>query len=253
MWLNAGSYLLSVVLIGLFVRVAREVHEPNEDASGIWAGLALPAARPPARPRLPLEFHVRLSLSRCSLPRSRCSPTSSTTGNPRVAGFLFAVIGAGQVVGSLLAFRLVTRVRPMRLASLAVVATAAPLWLLVPHLPLAVVGFALAICGASIPLINAPYLGMLTIRVPKALRAKVLQSLLTINQVSGPLGYVVAGTLFVPLRAPRHLPRRRGTRDVREPQLHPCRPRLRGNAPRSGSTSCSSSAVSPSRARRPRR
>jgi hypothetical protein len=85
----------------------------------------------------------------------------------------------------------------MRLASLAVIATAAPLWLLVPHVPLAVVGIALAICGASIPLINAPYIGMLTIRVPVALRAKVLQSLLTINQISGPLGYLVAGTLFV--------------------------------------------------------
>ena len=34
-------------------------------------------------------------------------------------------------------------------------------------------------------------------RVPKTLRAKVLQSLLTINQISGPVGYVVAGTLFV--------------------------------------------------------
>jgi Zn-dependent protease len=46
-------------------------------------------------------------------------------------------------------------------------------------------------------LINAPYIGMLTVRVPVALRAKVLQSLLTINQISGPLGYLVAGTLFV--------------------------------------------------------
>ena len=55
----------------------------------------------------------------------------------------------------------------------------------------------LAICGASIPLINAPYLGMLSVRVPRALRGKVLQSLITINQLAGPLGYLVAGTLFV--------------------------------------------------------
>ena len=73
------------------------------------------------------------SCSRCWSRRSRCSPISSTTGNPRVAGLLFAVIGGGQVVGSLLTYRLVTRVRPMRLASFAVIATAAPLWLLVPH------------------------------------------------------------------------------------------------------------------------
>jgi hypothetical protein len=35
------------------------------------------------------------------------------------------------------------------------------------------------------------------VRVPRALRGKVLQSLITINQLAGPLGYLVAGTLFV--------------------------------------------------------
>ncbi|MDX6475611.1 MAG: hypothetical protein QOH95_1122, partial [Gaiellaceae bacterium] len=39
MWLDAGSYLLSVVLIGLFVRSEREVHAESETAVGIWAGL----------------------------------------------------------------------------------------------------------------------------------------------------------------------------------------------------------------------
>jgi hypothetical protein len=45
-------------------------------------------------------------------------------------------------------------------------------------------------------LINAPYIGMLTVRVPPALRGHVLQSLITINQVLGPVGYVLAGVLF---------------------------------------------------------
>ncbi len=196
MWLDAGSFVVSVFLIGAFVRVGREVHEPTEDASGVWAGL-----------RYLRHDHLLARVSLSSLTFGFLFPMlvasfpvlayQQYNGNPRVAGLLFAVIGGGQVVGSLLAFRLVTRIRPMRLASLAVIATAAPLWLLVPHVPLAVVGLALAVCGASIPLINAPYIGMLTVRVPKALRAKVLQSLLTINQISGPLGYVVAGTLFV--------------------------------------------------------
>jgi MFS family permease len=196
MWLDAGSYLVSVVLIGLFVRVAREVHEPTEDATGIWAGLRyLRHDRLLARVSLSsLTFGFLFPMLVASFP---VLAYQQYDGNPRVAGILFAVIGGGQVVGSLLTYRLVTRVPPMRLASFAVIATSAPLWLLVPHLPLAVVGLALAICGASIPLINAPYIGMLTVRVPKALRAKVLQSLLTINQISGPVGYLVAGTLFV--------------------------------------------------------
>ena len=47
------------------------------------------------------------------------------------------------------------------------------------------------------PLINAPYLGFLQTRVPPALRGHVLQSLISINQVLGPLGYVLAGVLFM--------------------------------------------------------
>ena len=86
----------------------------------------------------------------------------------------------------------------MRLAAVAVIATAAPLWLLVPHSPLWLVALALAICGASIPMINAPYLGMLSTRVPRALRGKVLQSLITINQLAGPARAARSpGPLFV--------------------------------------------------------
>jgi predicted MFS family arabinose efflux permease len=119
--------------------------------------------------------------------------------NPRVAGLLLSAIGGGQVVGSIFAYRLVTRVRPMRMAAIAVVATAAPLWLLVPDSPLWLVAIALALVGASIPMINAPYLGMLSTRIPRALRGKVIQSLITINQLAGPLGLVIAGPLFAKL------------------------------------------------------
>jgi hypothetical protein len=58
------------------------------------------------------------------------------------------------------------------------------------------VGIALAVVGASVPLINAPYIGMLQTRVPPSLRGHVLQALVTINQLLGPAGYVLAGVLF---------------------------------------------------------
>lgn len=45
-------------------------------------------------------------------------------------------------------------------------------------------------------MMNAPYLAVLSTRVPAPLRATVLQSLLTVNNVVGPLGYVLAGPLF---------------------------------------------------------
>ena len=54
----------------------------------------------------------------------------------------------------------------------------------------------LAIVGFSNPMINAPYFGILTTRVPAPLFGKVLQVIITSNQVAGPLGYVIAGILF---------------------------------------------------------
>jgi MFS family permease len=195
MWIDAGSYAVSVVLIGAFVRIHRTVAEEGEDVAGIFAGLRyLRRDSLVARVSVSsLTFGFAFPMLFASFP---VLAYRQYHHNPRVAGFLFAVMGAGEVVGSLLTFRLVTRIRPMRLASYAALATGPPMWLLVPHLPLAAVAVVLAVIGGSVPLINAPYLGMLTMRVPPALRGHVLQSLITINQVLGPLGYAVAGTLF---------------------------------------------------------
>jgi MFS family permease len=194
MWLDAGSYVISALVIGL-IRVGRPPAAEAEDAEGVLAGL-----------RYLRHDTLLLRVSFSSLLFGFMFPMLAASfpvlayeqfhRNARVAGALFAVIGAGQVVGSLLTYRLVTRVRPMLLASIAALATGPPIWILVPHTPIWLVGFALAAVGASVPLINAPYIGMLTLRVPQALRGHVLQALVTINQVLGPVGYVVAGTLF---------------------------------------------------------
>jgi predicted MFS family arabinose efflux permease len=178
------------------VRVTVDRYDDVEEGNGVWAGLAyLRRDLLVARVSLSsLTYGFLFPMLVASFP---VLAYEQYHHNARVAGLLLSVIGAGQVVGSLFAFRLVTKLRPMRMAAFAVVGTAAPLWLLVPHLPIWVVGIALAICGASLPLINAPYLGWLSTRVPPALRGKVLQSLITINQLAGPAGYVIAGPIFV--------------------------------------------------------
>jgi predicted MFS family arabinose efflux permease len=189
------SYLIAFVLISAFVRVEREVHD-DEESRGVRAGLRyLRGDRLVARVSISsLTFGFLFPILAASFP---VLAYQQYHHNPRVAGLLFSAMGAGQVVGSLLAYRLVTKLRPLRMAAFAAVFTAAPLWLLVPHLSLPVVGIALAICGASVPLINAPYLGLLSTRIPKALRGTVIQALLTINTIAGPLAFVIAGPLFV--------------------------------------------------------
>jgi MFS family permease len=195
MWLDAVSYVIAFALISVFVRVTREVHD-EEESRGVRAGLRyLRGDGLVARASISsLTFGFLFPILAASFP---VLAYRQYNHNSRVAGLLFSAIGAGQVVGSLLAYRLVTRLRPLRMAAFAAVFTAAPLWLLVPHLPLAVVGIALAICGASVPMINAPYLGLLSTRIPKALRGTVIQALITINNIAGPLAFVIAGPLFV--------------------------------------------------------
>jgi MFS family permease len=39
MWLDAASFLIAFVIIGLFVRVGSTTHEEDADSGGIWAGL----------------------------------------------------------------------------------------------------------------------------------------------------------------------------------------------------------------------
>ena len=194
MWVDAASFAVSAAVIGS-IRVARPAREQAEDAAGVIAGL-----RYLRRDTLLLRVSLSSLLFGFMFPMLAASfpvlAYEQYHRNPRVAGLLFAVVGAGQVLGSLLTYRLVTRVRPMLLAALAALGTGPPLWILVPHTPIWLVGSALAVVGASVPLINAPYIGMLQTRVPSALRGHVLQALVTINQLLGPAGYVLAGVLF---------------------------------------------------------
>jgi len=195
MWLDAASYVVSFVLIGAFVRVAREVHAP-EEAGGIWAGLGY-LRRDSLVARAAgssLVYGFLFPVLFASLP---VIAYQQYHHNPRIAGWLLMAFGGGQVTGSLATYWILGRVAPMRLAGAAVVGLSLPLWLLVPHTPLAVVIAALAVSGFCNPLINAPYIGMLSTRVPRALQAKVMQAIITANQIAGPLGYALAGPLFV--------------------------------------------------------
>jgi predicted MFS family arabinose efflux permease len=197
MWLDAGSYVASFVLIGLLVRVAREVHEPGE-SGGVWAGVAY-LRQDKLIGRVSASALVYGFLFPILIASFPVLAFRQYHHNPRVAGLLLSAFGGGAVVGALAAYKILGRLAPMKLATIGILGLSGPLWLLVPHVPLAVVVAALALSGFSNPLINAPYLGMLTTRVPRALQPKVMQAVITANRVAAPLGYAVAGPLLVGL------------------------------------------------------
>jgi MFS family permease len=197
MWLDAGSYVVSFLLIGLLVRVARQVHEPGE-SGGIWAGVAY-LRRDKLIGRVSLSALVYGFLFPILIASFPVLAFRQYHHNPRVAGLLLSAFGGGAVVGAVAAYKLLGRMAPMKLATIGILGLSGPLWLLVPHTPLAVVVAALAVSGFSNPLINAPYLGLLVTRVPHALQPKVMQAVITANRVAAPLGYAVAGPLIVGL------------------------------------------------------
>jgi hypothetical protein len=47
--------------------------------------------------------------------------------------------------------------------------------------------------GACAPLVNAPVMGLLTVRAPEALRPKVMTAVMTLSVVIGPLGFLAVG------------------------------------------------------------
>ena len=121
---------------------------------------------------------------------------SEFDGNSRIAGLFYAAIGAGAVVGSLVAVLAVRRIPPLRLAGVAILGFALPIWALpfLPPWPLVLV--ALFVATLFTPLINGPFFAVLTSRTPEALRAKALTAVVSINTLAAPLGFLVAGQVL---------------------------------------------------------
>jgi MFS family permease len=112
------------------------------------------------------------------------------------AGWLIGAYGTGSLVGTAVAFNVVKKIEPLKLASTAVLGIALPVWLLALRPPLGVALGALAFSGFSNPFTNAPFFGILTTRTPEALRAKVISAVITLATIAGPFGLLAAGPLI---------------------------------------------------------
>ncbi len=117
-------------------------------------------------------------------------------GSSRIAGLFYMALGAGAVVGSIVAVGAVKKVAPLRLSGLGILAFAAPLWVMPFLPPWPVVFGALFVATFFTPLINGPLIAVLTARTPQELRALVITAVITINTLAMPLGFLVAGQVL---------------------------------------------------------
>ncbi len=193
------SYLLSFLVIALLVRVGSAAAR-SADSGGLLAGLRFLMRDGLLGPIMivacALNFFVQgLIIGLQALAYFRYD------ADARVLGYLFAAFGGGALCGALAAQRLVRDVDLLKLASLAIVAMPLPLFVLGFSVPWSAALVVVAAVGFCTPLVNAPLMGVLTVRTPEALRPKVLTAMLAVASLAGPLGFVAAGELlrFVPL------------------------------------------------------
>jgi MFS family permease len=194
LYVDGATFAFSFVVLATLVP-RRPPIEAGEDAHGILAGI-----RFVLRDRLLRTLGVTaLFLNMFGQMLAASLPVLAFDqygGSSKVAGAFFASFGAGAVLGSAIAVKVVPRHDPIRLGALALVALTVPIPLL--GLPLPVVGVMAVLFTSSLfgPLVNAPLIGVITMRTPEPLRAKVMTGVLTVALLAGPVGLLVVGPLL---------------------------------------------------------
>jgi MFS family permease len=193
LYIDAGTYAVAFLLVLLFVPKRKPVPAAAE-THGVLAGLRFVLGD---RLLAPLTGTV-LVFGFLSAGISAALPfwAFDEFNSARIAGFFYTALGAGALVGTVLAIVLVRRVKPLRLAGLAILAFAVPLWVLPLEPPLLVIFPALFLPTLFTPLVNGPVIGVLTKRTPEALRAKVMTAVITLSTLAAPGGFLAAGQII---------------------------------------------------------
>jgi MFS family permease len=107
--------------------------------------------------------------------------------------FLFGGFGVGALLGSIVAQQVTQKVPLLKLAAIAIVLMPLPLFLLAPRTPWPVATVIVGGFAFFTPLVNAPVIGLLTVRTPAELRPKVMTAVMTVASMAGPFGFIAAG------------------------------------------------------------
>jgi MFS family permease len=189
--IDGCTYVFSFLTIALVVRAGKRI-TGTERSKGLFAGLKFLLGDSLLGPIM-ISACVLNFVAQGIVLGVQALAIFRYGANPRVVGFLFAGFGVGALCGALVAQQLAQKVDLLKLAAVAIVAMPLPLFLLSPHLPW---GAALVVVGGFAfftPLVNAPVIGMLTVRTPSDLRPKVMTAVMTVATLAGPFGFITAG------------------------------------------------------------
>jgi predicted MFS family arabinose efflux permease len=192
--IDAATYVVSFVLVGTFVRVARRAVAPEQ------RGRFLDGFRFIARDRLLRGWCVAFITGDAAwMAFFAAVPVlvvADYGADPRIAGWIFASFGVGAVIGNVLAYRLQGRTDGLSLVAALVYGQALPLWVLVFHVPAAAIVGAIFVSGFFNGVVNPAIHTLLTLSSPPAIRARVMPALSAVMTLSIPLGLAFAGPLL---------------------------------------------------------
>ncbi len=193
LYVDAATYLVAFLLVLVFV--PRRTSRPSSAQHGVLAGLRFLLADP-LLGRISLTVVAFGFLGAGMSAGLPVYAYDEFDGRSWIAGLFYAALGAGAVVGSVLAVLAVKRVAPLRLAAVGILAFAVPLWVLPFLPPWPVVFVALFVATLFTPLVNGPLIAVLTARTPDDLRAKVMTSVISISTLAAPVGFLVSGQVL---------------------------------------------------------
>jgi len=191
---DAASYLVSFLLVALFLPSRPPVEAPEEGRSV----------------KVAVRFLIREPLLRIWGPALAIGDAAWTAffiavpvlvvarfdSNPRVVGWLFASFGIGALLGNVISFRVARRIEGTQLIATFILGQALPLWLLTIQLPAGVYCAALAVSGIANGIVNPPLHATMTLRVPEALRPVVIPTMMLTWTILQPIGIFVAGPVL---------------------------------------------------------
>jgi predicted MFS family arabinose efflux permease len=192
---DAATYVVSALLVAVFVPQREPVEERREDRD-IRRGL---------------RFIVRDPLLRVWTFAFACGDAAWTAffvavpvlvisrfgHDPKIAGWLFASFGVGAVVGNVFSYRvLARRFDGLGIFATCIVVQVLPLWML--WLPLSAAGFsvALLLSGIGNGLVNPSLHAIMTLRIPERIRPTVMTTKMVVWALINPLGLVIAGPVL---------------------------------------------------------
>jgi MFS family permease len=204
---DAGTYVFSFLTILIAVRAGRRV-EQTDESRGVLAGIRFLLRDPLLGPMLVVACLLNLVVQGLIVGVDVLGFYRYESAH--VLGFLFGGFGVGALLGALAAQQLTRRFDLLLLAAGAIALMPLPLWLLPVSLPWGAAMVVLAAFAFFGPIVNAPVIGVLTVRTPAALRPKVMSAVVTASTIAGPIGLfgaaqalrvVSLSTLFVVIAA----------------------------------------------------